>query len=76
MRSSFLLVAERARQAIELAERHGWSDEPIVADAYALLGLCTVLQGRLDEAEPWLERAERTLPPDGQPVIEGPPSAR
>src|SRR5215207_7294333 len=71
MRSGFLLVAERARQAIELAQRHGWSDEPIVADAYALLGLCTVLQGRLDEAEPWLERAERTLPPDGQPVIEG-----
>jgi LuxR family transcriptional regulator, maltose regulon positive regulatory protein len=71
MRSGFLLVAERARQAIELAQRHGWSDEPIVADAYALLGLCTVLQGRLDEAEPWLDRAERTLPPDGQPVIEG-----
>jgi len=71
MGSSFLLVAERARQAIELAQRHGWGDEPIAADAYALLGLCAVLQGRLDEAEPWLKRAERTLPPDGQPVIEG-----
>jgi len=71
MSSSFLLSAERARQAIALARRNGWSDEPIVADAYTLLGLCTVVQGRLDEAEPWLERAERILPPDGQPVIEG-----
>ena len=71
MRSSFPLAAERARQAIELARRHGWSDDPIVADAYTLLGLCTVVGGRLDEAEPWLARAERTLPPDGQPAIEG-----
>ena len=29
--------------------------------AYAQLGIVMLYQGRLDEAEPWLERAERTL---------------
>jgi LuxR family transcriptional regulator, maltose regulon positive regulatory protein len=69
--SSFRLASERTREAIELARRHGWSDQPVVADAYTLLGLCAVVSGRLDEAESSFERAEGTLPPDGLPATEG-----
>jgi len=53
--------AEWSWQAIELAERHGWGAEPLAGVAYAQLGIVSLYQGRLDEAEPWLERAERTL---------------
>ncbi|MEU0965547.1 LuxR C-terminal-related transcriptional regulator [Streptomyces sp. NPDC005917] len=62
------LVAERGEQAIELARRHGWTDEPIVAAAYVALGLHMLWRGRLDEAEPWLERAERVVRPQADPV--------
>jgi LuxR family transcriptional regulator, maltose regulon positive regulatory protein len=69
--SSFPLASERTRAALELARRHGWSDQPVVADAHTLLGLCAVVNGRLDEAESSLERAESALPPDGLPATEG-----
>ena len=60
--------AEWSRQAIELAERHGWGEESLAGMAYAQLGIVTLYQGRLDEAEPWLERAERTLRAEAEPV--------
>jgi LuxR family maltose regulon positive regulatory protein len=56
---SFPLAIERSTRAIELAERHGWSDTPIVFIAYVTLGNTLVWQGRLAEGERWLERAER-----------------
>ena len=46
--------AEWSWQAIELAERHGWGAEPLAGVAYAQLGIVSLYQGRLDEAEPWL----------------------
>ena len=36
--------------------------------AYAQLGIVMLYQGRLDEAEPWLERAERTLRAEVEPA--------
>jgi LuxR family transcriptional regulator, maltose regulon positive regulatory protein len=60
--------AEWSRQAIELAERHGWGEEPLAGMAYAQLGIVMLFQGRLDEAELWLERAERTLRTEVEPV--------
>ena len=60
--------AEWSRQAIELAERHGWGEEPLAGMAYAQLGIVLLYQGRLDEAEPWLERAERTLRTEVEPA--------
>jgi len=60
--------AEWSRQAIELAERHGWGEEPLAGVAYAQLGIVMLFQGRLDEAEPWLERAERTLRTEVEPA--------
>ncbi len=60
--------AEWSGQAIELAERHGWAEEPLAGMAYAQLGIAALYQGRLDEAEPWLERAERTLRAEVEPA--------
>ena len=61
-------LAEWSRQAIELAERHGWGEESLAGMAYAQLGIVMLYQGRLDEAEPWLERAERTLRTEVEPA--------
>jgi LuxR family transcriptional regulator, maltose regulon positive regulatory protein len=60
--------AEWSRQAIELAERHGWGEEPLAGMAYAQLGIVLLYQGRLNEAEPWLERAEGTLRIEVEPA--------
>jgi LuxR family transcriptional regulator, maltose regulon positive regulatory protein len=60
--------AERSWQAIELAERHGWGEEPLAGMAYAQIGIVLLYQGRLDEAEPWLERAEQTLRAEVEPA--------
>jgi LuxR family maltose regulon positive regulatory protein len=59
---------EWSRQAIELAERHGWGEEPLAGMAYAQLGIVMLYQGRLAEAEPWLERAEQTLRAEMEPA--------
>jgi LuxR family transcriptional regulator, maltose regulon positive regulatory protein len=60
--------AERSWQAIELAERHGWGEEPLAGMAYAQVGFMLLYHGRLDDAEPWLERAERTLRAEVEPA--------
>jgi LuxR family transcriptional regulator, maltose regulon positive regulatory protein len=65
---SFERAAERGRQAVELAERHGWTDDPAVGIACSIIGLALVWQGQPDEAEPWVERAERTLTAETQPT--------
>jgi LuxR family maltose regulon positive regulatory protein len=68
IRSSFTLAAQRSRQAIELARRHGWAEEATVAVAYAVQAYAMVGQGRLEEAEPWLDRAERALRVEVEPA--------
>ena len=60
--------ADWSRQAIELAERHGWGEESLAGMAYTQFGITMLYQGRLNEAEPWLERAERTLRAEVEPV--------
>jgi len=67
-RSSFSLAAERSRQAIELAQRHGWTDEPAAGMAYVILANVLAWQGRPEEAEPWIGRAERTVRPEAEPA--------
>src|SRR5262249_40043946 len=59
--SSAVRAAERGRQAAELGERHGWTDDPAVAVASTVMGLVLVGQARQDEAEAWVQRAERTI---------------
>jgi LuxR family transcriptional regulator, maltose regulon positive regulatory protein len=65
---SFTRAAERGRQAVELAERHGWTGDPAVGMACMTVGLVLVWQGQPAEAEPWVQRAERTLTADTQPA--------
>jgi LuxR family transcriptional regulator, maltose regulon positive regulatory protein len=65
---SFLRGAQLSAQAIELAERHGWTAEPITGVAYLALGMALVAQGRLEEGERSLEQAERILRAEVEPA--------
>ncbi len=65
---SFARAAERGRQAVELAERHGWTDEPAAGRAYMAIAGALTVQGRPGEAEPWVQRAERTVRPEAEPA--------
>jgi LuxR family maltose regulon positive regulatory protein len=65
---SFTRAAERGRQAIEVAERHGWADEPAAGLAYVILGAMLAWQMRPGEAEPWVQRAERVLRAETEPA--------
>jgi LuxR family transcriptional regulator, maltose regulon positive regulatory protein len=58
---SFPLGAQRSMEAIKLAGRHGWSEEPVAGVAYLALGMAMVALGRLEEGEQSLEQAERIL---------------
>jgi LuxR family maltose regulon positive regulatory protein len=53
---------------MELARRHGWTDEPAAGTASAVLGAVLAWQGRPEEAEPWVRRAERTLRAEADPA--------
>ncbi|HEX6453316.1 MAG TPA: LuxR C-terminal-related transcriptional regulator [Trebonia sp.] len=66
--SSYAEAAERSRQVIELAQRHGWTDEPPAGIAYAVLGATLAWRGRPEEAEPWMQQAERTLRTEADPA--------
>ena len=66
--TSFERTAEHCRQVIELARRHGWADEPAAALAYGVFGDTLAWQGRPGEAEPWIQRAERTLRAEVEPA--------
>jgi LuxR family maltose regulon positive regulatory protein len=65
---SYVLAEQRSRQAVELARRHGWGQDQATAVAYTALGSVMVGQGRLAEAEPWLERAAQTLRTEAEPA--------
>jgi len=66
---SAALAAEHSRQAVELAERHGWTDEPPAGLASLNVARLLVRQGRPEEAEPWIQRAERTLRAEAEPAV-------
>ena len=66
--SSFQRAREVASEAVELAAKHGWGDQPAVGLAYAVLGGICVWQGRLEEAQAWLDRAQRALTAELEPA--------
>jgi LuxR family maltose regulon positive regulatory protein len=66
--SPYALAEERARQTIELARRHGWTDEPAAGIAYATLAAGLIWRRRLEEAADWVRRAERTLRAEAEPM--------
>ena len=65
---SFARERERCLEAIAIAEAHGWEAEPIACIALGTLGASAVSQGRFEEAQYWLDRAERALRPDLEPA--------
>ena len=66
---SFATAVRRCREAIALAERHGWSTEPVVAPALVTLADRLIWMAELDEAETWLRRASHALRSDAGPGI-------
>src|SRR5207245_6291186 len=65
----FATTRRRCREAIALADRHGWGAEPIVAPALITLAANLVWTGEFDEGERWLQRTERALQTDTGPGI-------
>jgi LuxR family maltose regulon positive regulatory protein len=59
----------RCREAIALAERHGWEREPVIAPALLTLAASMIYTGDLDEGERWLQRTGRALEADAGPSI-------
>jgi LuxR family maltose regulon positive regulatory protein len=55
---------------VRIADDHGWSEDPIVVSGLATGAMALLWLGRLDESERWLDRAQRTLQPDGEPGAE------
>jgi len=68
MFQSYARAAERSRRAIDLAEQHGWGSDPAAGTACMALGTILTWQGRLGEAELWVQRAEHTLTAHAQPA--------
>ena len=66
--SPYALAEERARQTIELAQRHGWTDEPAAGIAYNTLAAGGIWRRQLEEAADWVRRAERTLRAEADPM--------
>ena len=67
-RHSITAGRELALKALDILERYGWQSEPVTPMVLATLGAMDVLQGRFDEAQPWLERAEQALRPNAEPA--------
>ena len=67
MSQSFARAAEHSRQAIDLAERHGWTGERCAGVAYAVLADAG-LAGKARGGEPWIQRAERTMTAEAEPA--------
>jgi len=66
---SFERSAETAKAAVELGRLNGWTNEPAFGVACMLVGGVLVFRGQLDEAELWVQRAERTLKAETHPVF-------
>src|SRR6185369_4618843 len=66
---SFATTQQRCREAIALAERHGWGAEPVIAPALIMLAGTLVWTGEFDDGERWLQRTRQALQTDTGPDI-------
>jgi LuxR family maltose regulon positive regulatory protein len=66
---SLAAAQRRCREAIALAERHGWGTEPVIAPALVTLAEKMLWMGEFGEGERWLQRAARALEADDGPGI-------
>jgi LuxR family maltose regulon positive regulatory protein len=65
----FATTRRRCREAIALAEQHGWGAEPVIAPALVNLAGALIWAGEFDEGDHWLRRAARALETDSGPLI-------
>jgi LuxR family transcriptional regulator, maltose regulon positive regulatory protein len=65
----FATTRRRCREAIALAEQHGWGTEPVIAPALVNLAGTHIWAGEFDEGDRWLRRAARALETDTGPLI-------
>jgi LuxR family maltose regulon positive regulatory protein len=65
----FATTQRLCREAIALAERHGWGAEWMIAPALITLAANLIWTGELDEGGRWLQRTERALQTDIGPDI-------
>jgi LuxR family maltose regulon positive regulatory protein len=67
---SFTAGLELSEEAVKIADTHGWPEDPVIVTPLATGALALLWLGRFTDAERWLERAQRTLQPDGEPASE------
>ncbi len=67
-RHSVVTARDLALESLGILERYGWLSEPVVPLVMATLGAADALQGRFDDAEQWLTRAEQGLRPNAEPA--------
>jgi LuxR family transcriptional regulator, maltose regulon positive regulatory protein len=60
----FALTQQRCREAIALAEQHGWGAEPVISPALVNLAGVLIWTGEFDEGEHWLRRTAGALETD------------
>jgi LuxR family maltose regulon positive regulatory protein len=65
----FATTRRRCREAIVLAEQHGWGAEPVISPALVNLAGALIWTGEFDEGDRWLRRAARALETDTGPLI-------
>jgi LuxR family maltose regulon positive regulatory protein len=66
---SFATTQRHCREAIALADRHGWGAEPVIAPALIMLAATLIWTGEFDEGEQWLQRTRQALQTDTGPDI-------
>jgi LuxR family maltose regulon positive regulatory protein len=65
----FAITRQRCREAIALAEQHGWGAEPVISPALVNLAGALIWTGEFDEGEYWLQRTARALETDTGPPM-------
>jgi LuxR family maltose regulon positive regulatory protein len=65
----FATTRRRCREAIALAEQHGWGAEPVISPALVNLAGTFIWTGEFDEGDYWLQRTARALETDTGPPM-------
>ena len=65
----FATTRRRCREAIALAEQHGWGAEPVISPALVNLAGALIWTGEFDEGDYWLRRTARALETDTGPPM-------
>jgi LuxR family maltose regulon positive regulatory protein len=65
---SFSAARNRCREAITLAEHHGWSEHPLLAPALGTLACTSIWMADLDDGETWLRGARHAVEGGNDPA--------